>query len=106
MPRLKDGHISPSPEEDAAIQAGIAADPDARELDDEWFAAARPAGEVLPPRVYAALTDKRARGRPKAEVTKVFTGIRLDADVLAALKATGPGWQTRVNTILRERFAL
>lgn len=32
--------------------------------------------------------------------------IRLSPDVLAVLRATGPGWQTRVDTILRERFAL
>ena len=35
-------------EEEAAIQAGIAADPDAFELDEEWFARARPAMEVEP----------------------------------------------------------
>ena len=33
---------------------------------------------------------------------KVPTTIRFDADVLAALKATGPGWQTLVNTAMRE----
>ena len=34
--------------EQAAIQAGIIADPDAFELNDEWFARARPANEVDP----------------------------------------------------------
>jgi hypothetical protein len=33
MPKLKVGHISPTPEEEAAINAGIAADPESRELD-------------------------------------------------------------------------
>lgn len=33
---------------------------------------------------------------------KAPTTIRFDADVLAALKATGPGWQTRVNPAMRE----
>ena len=28
--------------------------------------------------------------------------LRLDADILAALRQTGKGWQTRVNAILRE----
>ena len=28
--------------------------------------------------------------------------IRLDADVLTALRATGKGWQTRVNDAMRE----
>lgn len=41
------------------------------------------------------------RGRQKAPV-KVPTTIRFDADVLAVLKATGRGWQTRVNAMVRE----
>lgn len=102
MPKLKASHISPSPTEDAAIQAGIAADPDSRELDADWFAKAKPASEVLPAELYAALVAKRPRGRPKAEDTKVFTAIRLDADLLHTFKATGKGWQTRVNAALRQ----
>ena len=34
--------------EDAAIEAGIASDPNAFELDDEWFKRARPAAQVDP----------------------------------------------------------
>jgi len=102
MPKLKPGTVIPTPEEDAAINAGIAADPDARELDDQWFAKAKPASDVLPPAVYTALVAKRPRGRPKADETKVFTAIRLDADLLAAFKSTGKGWQTRVNAALRQ----
>ncbi|OYX28370.1 MAG: hypothetical protein B7Z03_11690 [Hydrogenophilales bacterium 32-62-9] len=105
MPKLKVGHLSPTPEEDAAINAGIAADPDSRELDAEWFAKAKPASEVLPPEMYAALVAKRPRGRPKADATKVFTAIRLDADLLETFKATGKGWQTRVNAALRQFIA-
>ena len=51
----------------------------------------------------------RKRGRPVGSVKavpKVAVNLRVDPDVLAVLRATGPGWQTRVNTILRERFAL
>lgn len=48
----------------------------------------------------------RKLGRPKAAVTKEAVKIRLDPDVLTVLRATGKGWQTRVNQILRERFAL
>jgi len=105
MPKLKVGHLSPSPEEDAAINAGIAADSDSRELDAEWFAKAKPASEVLPPQIYAALVAKRPRGRPKADETKVFTAIRLDADLLETFKSTGKGWQTRVNAALRQFIA-
>lgn len=103
MPKLKAGHISPSPEEDVAINAGIAADEEAHELSDEWFAHAKPASEAFEPQTYAALVAmKRPRGRPKAEETKVFTAIRLDADVLDAFKSTGKGWQTRMNAALRQ----
>lgn len=52
------------------------------------------------PAVRAALAARR-RGPQKAP-TKVSTTIRFDADVLAALKTTGRGWQTRVNDAMRE----
>lgn len=47
----------------------------------------------------------RKRGRPEGSLKacpKVQTAIRFDADVLAGLKATGKGWQTRVNEAMRE----
>ena len=46
------------------------------------------------------------RGRPKAAVTKEPIKIRLDADVLAALRASGEGWQTRINDTLRASLLL
>lgn len=98
----------PTPEENARINAGIAADPDNPELDDDWFKRARPASEVLPPEIYAglvALQKSRARGRPPVETPKVATAIRFDADVLAGLRATGKGWQTRVNDAMRQWLA-
>jgi uncharacterized protein (DUF4415 family) len=51
----------------------------------------------------------RRRGRPvgsKQAVTKEAVKIRLDADVLAALRASGDGWQTRINNTLRASLAL
>ena len=42
------------------------------------------------------------RGRPKLEQPKVSTTIRFDADILARFRAGGPGWQSRINTALRE----
>jgi len=91
-----------TPEEEEAINSGIAADPDNPEWTDEDFAKARPASEVLRPELYAALVARRKQGRPKAETPKVFTSIRLDADLLATFKSTGKGWQTRINSALRE----
>ena len=43
-------------------------------------------------------------GRPVAENKKQAVSIRLDPDVLEALRATGEGWQTRVNDVLRTKF--
>jgi uncharacterized protein (DUF4415 family) len=72
----------------------------APELDAAWFAQARPGREVLPARVLAAA--KRKPGRPAGDNNKEPTTIRFDRDVLDALRATGPGWQTRVNEVMRE----
>ena len=44
---------------------------------------------------------KRHRGPSRAPL-KVPTTIRFDPEVLAALKASGKGWQTRVNEAMRE----
>jgi uncharacterized protein (DUF4415 family) len=41
-------------------------------------------------------------GRPKSASPKVSTTIRLDADVLAAFKSSGAGWQSRINAALRK----
>ena len=42
------------------------------------------------------------RGRPPKDAPKVLTTLRLDPDVVAGLRATGSGWQTRVNDAMRE----
>jgi uncharacterized protein (DUF4415 family) len=41
-------------------------------------------------------------GRPPLENPKQQVTLRLDADVLAAFRATGKGWQSRINQALRE----
>lgn len=41
-------------------------------------------------------------GRPKGPKTKVSTTIRLDQDVIDAFRAEGPGWQSRINAVLRD----
>ena len=79
--------IKPAPEEDAAI----AADPDAApELSDAWFARAA----------------AQKGGRPKLEHPKEAINIRLDADVLAHFRASGAGWQSRINDALRKAVGL
>jgi uncharacterized protein (DUF4415 family) len=42
------------------------------------------------------------RGRPKSASPKQQVTLRLDADVLEGMRATGPGWQTRANEALRK----
>jgi uncharacterized protein (DUF4415 family) len=42
------------------------------------------------------------RGRPPLPNPKQAVKLRLDADVLAAYRETGSGWQTRINADLRK----
>lgn len=82
---------------------------DAPELGTEFFAEARLCiGDKPVSRAeYTATVHKRGRpvGSTKADA-KQAVNIRLSPDVLAVLRATGPGWQARIETILRERFAM
>ena len=70
-------------------------DEDNPEWTEEDFARARPASE-LPPRLLAAFKGGRPPGSDKLQIS-----IRLDKDVVEKFKATGPGWQTRINAALR-----
>lgn len=76
---------------------------DPHDSTDEELAQARPMAEALPDLHSALVAEiKRKAGRPKADNPKQTIAIRLDQDVLAAFRATGPGWQTRMNNVLRE----
>ncbi|MBF0354814.1 MAG: BrnA antitoxin family protein [Alphaproteobacteria bacterium] len=74
-----------------------------RELTAADIRRMRPASKVVPGVVAAW---KRTRGRPKSETPKIATSIRLDADLLAHFKATGTGWQTRINQVLRKAVGM
>ena len=92
---------APSPrddEEEAAIQRGIDQDPDNPEWTDEDWARARPTREVFPDLVEAW---HRSRGKQK-KPTKVLVSLRLDSDVVETLRATGKGWQSRANDMLKK----
>lgn len=80
--------VMPTEAEDAAITAAALDDPDNRPLTDEQLALFQPA--------------RRKRGRPTKDATKVLVSIRFDATVLDAFKATGEGWQTRMNAVLKD----
>lgn len=75
-------------------------DDDNTEWTAEEIASATPFS-TLPESLRNKLSALKKRGQQKAP-TKVPTTIRFDADVLVELKASGKGWQTRVNEAVRE----
>ena len=87
MPKLKEGTIIPTNKEEAMINAGIKADPDTYELTEEEFKQLKPVG------------------RPKAEITKDRITIRLSQDVTSFFRASGKGWQTKIDDVLKEYIA-
>ena len=90
MPKLKPTHFSVSDTEDAAITAAAMTDPDALPFTDEQWASVKP---------------RLRMGRPKAELTKERITIRLSRDVVTQFRATGQGWQTRMDSALRQYIA-
>lgn len=93
--KKKPVHISQADWDDTEIPEQTAED----------FAKMRPAGEVLYeifPREAAEELLTRKRGRPLAEAPKQAVNIRLAPDIISAFKATGKGWQTRINNALRD----
>jgi uncharacterized protein (DUF4415 family) len=74
--------------------------PDAEnpEWTTEEVQTAKPFAEVFP---EAARAIRRGRGPQKAP-RKRMVSLRLDADVLERFRATGKGWQSRVNTLLAQ----
>lgn len=75
----------PDAAEEARINAGIALDTDTYEPGEAEFKQMKPVG----------------RGRPVSANPKEHINLRLSPDVLAAFRATGKGWQTRIDETLR-----
>lgn len=71
---------------------------DSPELTDEQLAQAKPFAEVFPDLIASI---RRSRGRPPVEKPLQQISIRLDPDVIAKFKATGKGWQGRMNEVLK-----
>jgi uncharacterized protein (DUF4415 family) len=86
MPKLKVGTVLPTPAEDAAITAAAMADLDAIPFTDTAWAQVKPVVR---------------RGRPLGSGTKAQVTLRLDVEVLQKFKASGDGWQTRINDALK-----
>jgi len=97
MPRAKPIRM-PSDAEEAEIQAMIASDPENPEWTEEDVAKARPFAEVHPELAVSYRRTRRAQKTP----TKKPISLRLDPDVIEHFRATGPGWQSRINDALRK----
>jgi len=97
----------PTPKEGAAIDAGIAADPDNPPWTPGDFASARAASVALPELLGEKIAAEmlRPRGRPRLERTKERINIRLSPEVLAYFRAQGAGWQSRMDSALRQFVA-
>ena len=78
----------------------IDAEGEVRELTAADMRHFKPASQALPPALQKTL-GMRPRG-PQKSATKVATTIRLSPDVMAAFKATGAGWQTRMDAALKD----
>jgi uncharacterized protein (DUF4415 family) len=77
--------LLPTPFEDAAITRAALADPDAQPLTTEQLASMKP-----------------VRGRPAVANKRIMLSMRVDADIMAHLRASGKGWQTKVHALLRK----
>jgi len=100
----KETAMTKKPLTEDKVQAMIASDPDAPEATDEQFAHAKPFGEAFP--ALAEEMRKNVGGRPKSDCPKVAVSLRLDQEIVARFKASGPGWQTRMNDVLRDAVGL
>lgn len=93
----------PNAQEDATINAAVASDTDSPEWTEADFASAQPASDFsIRPPVQSCLHSSASRRRGPQAPTKVSTTIRLSPDVVAAFKATGAGWQTRMDAALKD----
>ncbi len=88
MPRKKSAGASGS----VKIRAAKPADDDAPELTDDFFdrAEVRDGDRII------------RRGRPPVAGGKEAVKLRIDKDVLGRFRESGPGWQSRINDILRK----
>lgn len=81
----------PTIEEDRAIRNAARRDPEAKPLSARQLEAMQPL--------------KAARGRPKSDNKKLLVSIRYSPEVVAYFKATGDGWQARIDQVLRQYVA-
>ena len=98
----KMNHLPISYAEEERIQKMIDSDPDTPEVADEHVAEARHFVLAFP--AMAENMQKNAGGRRRSADPKVPVSVRLDREVVAKFKATGPRWQNRMNEVLTDRY--
>jgi len=76
-----------------------------RELTADDMRRFRPIREVDPGMLEAVANHRKRRGRPPVESPKVRVGFRLAADVVAGIRASGRGYNARVEKVLRDALA-
>lgn len=80
--------------------------PDIPLTDAEWKKLGPPMRGIDElPLVAREAVKNTMRGRPPLDNPKKKVTIRLDVDLLSELRATGKGWQARVNSVLRQWVA-
>lgn len=84
----------------------ISKDDEILELDDQWFAEAKPVSAF--PELVEILEKNGKLGRPPLPESerKQRVTMYLDRDIVDKLKADGKGWQTRANATLRKALKL
>ena len=76
-----------------------------RELTLEDFRAGRPIAEIDPGLADAMKTMRNKGGRPRVENPRAHIAFRWAPDLVASIKATGKGYNARVEKVLREALA-
>jgi uncharacterized protein (DUF4415 family) len=79
-------------------------DGEVRELTLADFRRMKPIREVMPELIEAVERHRKTLGRPKSEAPKVHIGFRLSADLVERIRASGPGYNARVEEALRKGF--
>ncbi|WP_325340519.1 BrnA antitoxin family protein [Xylophilus sp.] len=76
------------------------------ERDPVWHGVDEDDRPAMQEELRAGIAACRAkRGRPAGSGTKTQVAIRLDSELVDALRNSGPGWQTRVHEALKADLA-
>jgi len=97
-PMTSSAHFSPA--EIAAAKAAAPVRTSSKDKIDWSEGTVTPGGGVA-----TTLANLRKTRGPNKKPAKEQVAIRLDQEVVGALRASGPGWQTRVNAALKDWLA-